>query len=69
MSDQDTLVLLCGCVIHKESNEVVGCPVAQIERLNQLVSDLGKQVENIRGDFGLTVERPVRFIGVKFEEG
>ena len=51
MSNQDPLVLLCGCVIHKESDDVVGCPVAQIERLNQLVSQLEKHLEKIRGGF------------------
>ena len=68
MSNQDPLVLLCGCVIHKESDDVVGCPVAQIERLNQLVSQLEKHLEKIRGGFDLTVERPARFIGVKYVE-
>ena len=37
--------LRCGCVTHKNSEYVVGCPVIQVERLTSLVKELEKQLE------------------------
>ncbi len=37
--------LRCGCIIHVESEDVVGCPVLQVIRLNALVTELEKLLE------------------------
>ena len=37
--------LRCGCVTHRESEDLVGCPVIQVERLTGLIIELEKQVD------------------------
>ena len=37
--------LRCGCVTHKDSEYMVGCPVIQVERLTGLIKELEKQLE------------------------
>ena len=40
--------LRCGCIVHKDSEDLAGCPVIQVERLTSLVKDLEKQLEVTR---------------------
>ena len=37
--------LRCGCITHRDSDDLVGCPVIQVERLTSLIGDLEKQIE------------------------
>ena len=37
--------LRCGCITHRESDDLVGCPVIQVERLTSLIKNLEKQLE------------------------
>ena len=37
-----------GCIVHKDSEDLVGCPVIQVERLTGLIKDLEKQLEVTR---------------------
>jgi hypothetical protein len=30
----------CGCILHTQSDDVVGCPVYQVERLTELVAEM-----------------------------
>ena len=34
--------LRCGCIVHVKSDDIVGCPVLQVMRLNALVRELEK---------------------------
>lgn len=39
----------CGCMLHTQSDDVVGCPVYQVERLTALVAELERQVSIAEG--------------------
>ena len=39
----------CGCILHTKSDDVVGCPVYQVERLTSLVAEIERLLDKERG--------------------